>query len=74
MKPNASTEENTQREERTELKTYRVRVYHVGCGGEYKSTGQGFTTMDTSWLNRCDKCRHEVWSDRTYPYTEHKPA
>jgi hypothetical protein len=60
--------------EREELKTYRFRVYHVGCGGEYLSLAHGVSnTFGTRWLNACDKCGHERWADKGFPYVEHRP-
>lgn len=38
-----------------------------GCDGEMVKTGRGITTMDTSWLHRCNKCGREEWADRNYP-------
>jgi hypothetical protein len=64
----------TQHEERREeIKTFRVRSFHVGCGGEWLSQGQGYSdTFGTSWLHRCAKCTAIADFDRRYPDIEHR--
>lgn len=37
------------------------------CAGEMKTTGRGVTTMEQSWLHRCDVCSRESWAERNYP-------
>ncbi len=39
------------------VKTYRVRAYHDGCGGELVGTERGAGCHpDTPWEHRCKKC------------------
>ena len=55
---------------RTELRVYRQRAYHPGCGGEFKSTGHGMATGHKSWIHRCTKCGLETWFPApSYPRT-----
>lgn len=42
------------------------------CSGEMLGTGEGFTTMKTKWLNRCDKCGYEEWAEMSFPKIVHK--
>ncbi len=44
------------------VKTYRVRAYHDGCGGELVGTQRGTTDHpDTPWEHRCKKCGELGW-------------
>jgi hypothetical protein len=45
-----------------------------GCGGEMKSTREGFTTLHTEWRHRCDACGREEWSQISYPRIAYLPA
>lgn len=57
------------------LRPRRVHVYHVGCGGELISTGNGMSnTFGTTWANKCNKCGHESWASQGYPYVEYVKA
>lgn len=64
---------NSHEERREEIKTYRVRSYHVGCGGEWFSQGQSYSdTFGTRYLHRCDKCTAIENFDNSFPSIEHK--
>ena len=47
-----------------QIKTYRVRAYHEGCGGELVGTERGLTLVGAEqpspwtapWKHRCKKC------------------
>lgn len=61
------------RDEREEIKTYRVRSYHVGCGGEWLSHGASYSdTFGTRFLHRCDKCSALENFDRPFPAIHHE--
>ncbi len=47
-----------------EVKTYKVRAYHDGCGGELVGTQLGIPMMghpNTPWEHRCKKCGELGW-------------
>ncbi len=47
-----------------EVKTYSVRAYHDGCGGELVGEFMGTKTVgrpDTPWEHRCKKCGELGW-------------
>lgn len=69
---NTGTEAVSQELRREEIKTYRVRSYHVGCGGEWLSQGQSYTdTFKTRFLHRCDKCTALMEAERPFPALEY---
>jgi hypothetical protein len=38
------------------IKTYMVRAYHEGCGGELVGTERGVAVWPAAWEHRCTKC------------------
>lgn len=59
---------------RVKMETFRVHAY-CECGGEWRSSGSGFsTTFHTAWKHECSKCNAVASFDRTYPSIEHKAA
>ena len=69
----ASAIETTHEERREEIKTYRVRSYHVGCGGEWLNQGMAYSdNFGTRVLHRCDKCTALENFHRSFPEIIHE--
>ncbi len=39
-----------------EVKTYMVRAYHEGCGGELVGVERGVAVWPAAWKHKCAKC------------------
>lgn len=62
------------REGRVKVRPVRVELHCDvnGCAGLMRSTGVGFTQIDTTWNHRCSMCGiEEGVVNATYPYIEY---
>ena len=50
-----------------EVKTFRKHYICDACGKGDMVCQHGITTIDTSWLHKCDECGAEEWFDTRYP-------
>lgn len=55
-----------------EMTPYRRTKIHVGCGGDFRNTGQGYSNNSGSvWLHRCSLCHAETAFDSGFPRIEY---
>lgn len=63
------------RKTREKLQPVLVRVFCPKCDrGQMRSTGHGYTTLETEWEHACDACDHRLWLSANYPRVEHDPV
>ncbi len=55
------------------VKNYRVRAYHEECGGEWISTGNGYSNSVKSYKeHRCNCCAERQMFDQSFPRIDTK--
>lgn len=51
--------------------TYVTKAF-CECGGEYKPNGIMQACNPPNYGHTCDKCKKEMWSKKSYPFTNYE--
>ena len=55
------------------IRNYEVRGFHENCGGEWISSGNGFSNSARRMTEHvCNRCKDRNMFDRVYPRIEQK--